>query len=124
MDVPAFLAKQFYVTGSLRNTPQGFRLEARNPLGNGTLVGVGRLAVDGQPIPPGSVSAVREGDPTPIRATEISRFRPIRVRKGDRVALLVEGEPLAPGEHRLEVELYEVNLGLLRLGISDQVLPA
>ena len=121
MDVPAFLAKQFYVAGSLRNTPDGFRLEARNPLGSGTLVGIGRLAVDGHDIPASAVSALRQGETTPIEAASVSKFNPIRVQQGDRVALLVRGAPLAPGEHRLEVELYEVNLGLLRLGISDQL---
>jgi len=121
LDVPAFLVKQFYVAGSLRNTPDGFRLEARNPLGNGTLIGIGRLAVDGHEIPAASVSAQREGDAKPIEAAAISRTHPIQVRQGDRVALLVLGQPLAPGEHSLEVELYEINLGLLRLAISDQL---
>lgn len=124
MDVPGFLAKQFYVAGSLRNTPTGFRLEARNPMGNGTLVGIGRLAVDGQAIQASAVSALRADDPTPIQAASVDKFHPIRVQKGDHVALLVAGAPLAPGQHKLEVELYEVNLGLLRLAISDAVAPA
>jgi hypothetical protein len=123
VDVPGFLAKQFYVAGSLRNTPTGFRLEARNPMGSGTLVGIGRLAVDGQTIAAGDVSALRADDPTPIQAASVDRFHPIRVQKGDHVALLVAGAPLAAGQHRLEVELYEVNLGLLRLAISDDVAP-
>ena len=124
MDVPGFLAKQFYVAGSLRNTATGFRLEARNPMGNGTLVGIGRLAVDGQTIEASAVSALRAGDPTPIQAAAVDKFHPIRVQKGDHVALLVAGAPLAPGSHQLEVELYEVDLGLLRLAITDTVAPA
>ncbi|MGZ6329087.1 MAG: hypothetical protein ACXWN2_10335 [Candidatus Limnocylindrales bacterium] len=124
MDVPGFLAKQFYVAKSLRNTATGFRLEAQNPMGNGTLVGIGRLAVDGQTIEASAVSALRADDPTPIQAASVDKFHPIRVQKGDHVALLVAGAPLSPGEHRLEVELYEVNLGLLRLAITDTVAPA
>jgi hypothetical protein len=123
VDVPGFLAKQFYVSGSLRNTPTGFRLEARNPMGNGTLVGIGRLAVDGQTIEASAVSALRADDPTLIQAASVDKFHPIRVQKGDHVALLVAGAPLAPGSHKLEVELYEVNLGLLRLAITDTVRP-
>ena len=124
MEVPSFLARQFYVAGSLRNTPSGFRLEARNPLGAGTLVGVGRIAVDGQVIAPEAVAALREGDAEPIRASEVSRFRPIRVAVGDRVTLLVDGERLPAGTHRLEVELFELNLGALRFAISDPVAEA
>jgi len=33
----------------------------------------------------------------------------------------VDGEPLAAGQHRLEVELFELNLGALRFAISDPV---
>jgi hypothetical protein len=123
MDVPGFLVKQFYVSGSLRNTATGFRLEARNPMGSGTLVGIGRLAVDGRAVAATAVSAQRTDDHEPIQAAAVDRFHPIQVRKGDRVALLVAGPPLGPGKHRLEVELYEVNLGLLRLAISDDVAP-
>lgn len=121
MDVPGFLVRQFYVKGSLRNSERGFELQARNPLGDGALVGVGRLAVDGQPIAADSVRALREGDATPIQSGEISPQRPIRVRKGDRVTLLVDGPRLEPGEHRLEVELDELNLGRLRFSVRDRL---
>ena len=121
MEVPSFLARQFYVAGSLRNTAHGFSLEARNPMGAGTLVGIGRLAVDGRAIAPEAVSALREGTREPIRAVEVTRFQPIKVAKGDRVTLHVAGETLAPGQHRLEVELFELNLGALRFAINDPV---
>jgi hypothetical protein len=65
------------------------------------------------------VAALREGDAEPIRASDVSRLRPIKVAVGDRVTLLVDGEPLAAGQHRLEVELFELNLGALRFAISD-----
>ena len=121
MEVPGFLARQFYVAGSLRNTADGFSLAARNPLGDGTLVGIGRLAVDGREIRAAEVSASRAGQPGRIQAAEVSRWAPIRVRKGDAVTLHIVGEPLAPGEHHLEVELFEVNLGALRFSIADRV---
>ena len=53
VNVPDFIARQFYVAGSLRNTTDGFELEAQNPMGSGTLVGVGRLRVDGEQLAPG-----------------------------------------------------------------------
>lgn len=121
MDVPGFLARQFYVAGSLRDTPDGFSLAARNPMGEGHITGIGRLAVDGHEIDPASVSAVRDGDPTVYRAGDVGRDRPIAVHKGDTVTLRVVGQRLAPGEHRLDVELTERDLGLLRLAVSDRV---
>jgi hypothetical protein len=121
MNVPGFIARQFYVSGSLQNTDTGWELQAQNPMGEGTLVGVGKIRVDGREIPAESVTARRSGDADAIRAEEISRKRPVSVFKGDRVTLAVAGEPLTPGEHRLEVELYELNLGRLSLAISDQI---
>jgi len=121
MQVPGFLARRFYVAGSLRNTASGFQLQAQNPMGAGTLVGIGRLSVDGRAIAVGAVSAVRDGDETPLQASEVSPRRPIRVAVGDRITLFVTGEPLARGRHRLDVELYEVNMGRLRFSISDDL---
>ena len=121
MNIPGFIARQFYVSGSLRNTDTGWELQAHNPMGDGTLVRVGKLRVDGREIPADSVTARRSGDTEPIRARDVSRTRPVSVFKGDRVTLAVDGDRLSPGEHKLEVELYELNLGRLSFAISDQV---
>jgi hypothetical protein len=121
MNVPGFIARQFYVSGSLRNTADGFQLEAQNPMGDGVLVGVGRLRIDGRDIAPGSVTAHRSGSDEIFRAGDVTRTKPIVIRKGDRITLHVAGEPLAHGDHKLEVELYEVNIGVLRLSLSDKL---
>jgi hypothetical protein len=121
VQIPGFLASQFYVAGSLRNTPTGFALDAHNPLGDGTLIGIGALRVDGREIDRSALTAQRAGDMKPMRADEVSSMTPIAVAKGDRVTLHVEGAPLEPGEHHLEVELIEINLGRLRLALSDRL---
>ena len=121
MNIPGFIARQFYVAGSLRNTDAGFELKAQNPMGNGVLVGVGKLRVDGRDIPSDAVTAQRSGEPEPIRAQDVSKTRPVSVFKGDEVTLHVSGEPLPRGEHKLEVELFELNLGRLAFSISDEV---
>ena len=90
-------------------------------MGSGTLVGVGQIRVDGRDIAPEAVSAQRAGDAQPIRAQEISAVHSVAVAQGDRVTLHVTGEPLAAGEHKLEVELLELNLGRLAFSISDHV---
>lgn len=121
MQVPGFIARQFYVRGSLRNTPEGFQLEAHNPLGDGTLTGVGMIAVDGASVPVAAISALRAGDAAPITATDLGPGSPIHVRKGDRVTLRVRGPQLSGGEHRLEVELHERDLGALRFSLTDRL---
>jgi hypothetical protein len=121
MNIPGFIARQFYVAGSLRNTDSGWELKAQNPMGNGVLTGVGHLRVDGREIPAETVTAQRSGDAEPIRAQDVTRLKPVSVFKGDHVTLHVSGAPLTPGEHKLEVELFELNLGRLSFSISDRV---
>jgi hypothetical protein len=121
VNVPGFLVRQFYVSGSLRNTEDGFALQARNALGDGTLVGVGRLRVDGIDIPASAVTAVRDSDSRAYRASEVTPQQPIEVRQGDRITLNVVGPRLEVGNHRLEVELTERSMGLLRLSLTDRL---
>jgi hypothetical protein len=121
VNVPGFIVRQFYVAGSLRSTDDGWQFQAHNPMGDGTLVGIGRMTVDGTEIAAEAVTARRPGDAAPIRASDISRFNPVRVVRGDSVTLHVAGKPLSPGEHRLEVELHEIDLGRLTLAITDRV---
>jgi len=116
-----FFARQFYVSGSLRNTDSGWELQAHNPMGSGTLVGVGKMRVDGRDIPAEAVTAQRSGEAEAIRAQDVSRTRPVSIFKGDRVTLAVEGEPLGAGEHKLEIELFELNLGRLSFSITDRI---
>jgi len=121
VNIPGFIARQFYVAGSLRNTELGWELQAHNPMGDGTLIGVGKLRVDGREIAADSVTAQRTGEAEPIRAMDVSRARPVSVFKGDRVTLAVAGEPLTAGQHSLEVELFELNLGRLSFSITDRI---
>jgi hypothetical protein len=121
VNIPSFIARQFYVAGSLRNTDTGWELQAQNPMGDGVLVGVGKMSVDGREIPADSVSAQRAGEPERIRAQDVSRVQPVKVSKGDRVTLAVDGPQLSPGEHKLDVELIELNLGQLAFSITDRV---
>jgi hypothetical protein len=121
VNIPGFIARQFYVSGSLRNTDSGWELQAHNPMGDGTLVGVGQIKVDGTDIPVEAITAQRSGEKEPIRAIDVSRHRPVSVFRGDRVTLAVAGTPLPTGEHRLDVELYELNIGRLSFSIKDTV---
>jgi len=121
MRVPGFLVRRFYVAGSLRNTSTGFQLQAHNDMGEGTLVGVTRIAVDGVAMDPAGITAQHEGSDEVVRAVDISRSSPVPVRRGERVTLRVTAQPLAAGRHELEVELVELNLGALQLAITESV---
>jgi hypothetical protein len=121
MRVPDFLVRQFYVAGSLQHEGDGFRLEARNGIGDGTLVGIRRLSVDGQAIDLASITATRAGDERVFRASEVSHRQPVSFRRDDVVTFHVAGFPLASGEHQFEVEIIELDAGMLTLSLRDTV---
>ena len=124
MRVPDFLVRQFYVPGSLQHEGDGFRLQARNAMGDGTLVGIGSVVVDGTAIDPTAITATRSGEDTVHRAVDVSREAPVSFGKGDVVTFHIAGYRLGPGEHRFEVEVFELNLGSLKLSLKDNVRPA
>jgi hypothetical protein len=121
MRVPDFMVRQFYVGGSLQHEGDGFRLQARNGLADGTLVGIGRISVDGQLVDPSAISATRAGDDIVHRAADVTRQSPVSFRRGEVVTFHVAGHRLAPGEHRFEVEIMELNAGVLTLALKDSV---
>jgi len=121
MRVPDFLVRQFYVSGSLQPEGDGFRLQAQNGMGNGTLVGIGQVTMDGQAIDPAAITASRAGDDTVHRAADVSRRAPVTFNRGDVVTFHIAGHPLAAGQHHFEVVIYEVNLGALQLTLKDTV---
>lgn len=123
MRVPDFLVRQFYLAGSLQPEGDGFRLQARNGLGDGTLVGIGRVTLDGTPIEPAAITATRAGDERVYRASDISRATPVAFGRGDVVTFHIAGHALAPGQHRFEVEIHELNLGSLQLSLTDSAPP-
>ncbi len=120
MRVPGFLARQFIVPGSLQNTETGFSVGARNPIGDGQLVGIGHIRIDGVDVTPDQITATRAGDPTLHRATDVSPATPVAFRKGDEVTFHVAGLHLEPGDHQLEVEISEASVGSLIVAITER----
>jgi hypothetical protein len=123
MRVPDFLVRQLYVGGSLRRESDGFRLQARNVIGDGRLVGIGRVSVDGTIVDPQAITATRAGDDRIYQAADVSPRTPVVFRRGDVVTIHVAKHPLAPGEHQFEVELLERDAGQLTLALRDHLRP-
>ena len=120
MRVPGFLARQFIVPGSLRNTETGFSVGARNPIGDGMLTGVGHIRIDGVDVTPDQITATRAGDDAVHQAVDVSVATPVAFRKGDEVTFHVAGLHLEPGTHQLEVELTEATVGQLTVAITER----
>jgi hypothetical protein len=121
MKVPDFLVRQFYVGGSLQHEGNGFRVQARNGMGDGTIVKIGRISVDDTDIDAANITATLDGQDAVHRAADVSQRAPVAFSRGAVVTFHIADHPLEKGEHRFEVEIYEVNLGLLTLALKDTV---
>jgi hypothetical protein len=103
---PPAALEQVYVRGSLKNTVGGFELVLRNNIDTATLVGIGPVTVDGTAYSGASLSvktprAERRGD-------QLGYGNPLYLPVGTEMHITVQGELLAPGEHRL---LFVANVG-------------
>ncbi len=118
--VPSFLLKKLYVTGSFKNTPNGFQLSLRNTLASGTLLGISPLQIDGHDVPLERVQIVA-GDAAPVRASEISAKTPRAFPLNAVVTFHVQDQPLTPGKHRLTVAVNTKEAGELKIDAEDTI---
>jgi hypothetical protein len=51
----------------------------------------------------------------------VTRTSPVSFGRGDVVTFHIDGHRLAPGEHRFEVEIFELNVGSLQLTLRDSI---
>ncbi|MDE3091907.1 MAG: hypothetical protein KGJ80_21250, partial [Chloroflexota bacterium] len=117
---PAFLLRKLYVKGSFKNTPTGFQLALKNTLAPGTLIGISPLQIDGRDVPLDKI-LITAGDAASVRASEITltsaRAFPLNVV----VKFQVEDQPLAPGPHRVTVQVNTKEAGELRIDAEDTI---
>lgn len=118
--VPSFLLKKLYVKDSFKNTPNGFELALRNTLVAGTLIGFGPLRIDGRDIPLDTLY-ITMGDSAPLRASDVSLSSPRTFPLNVTVTFRVEGQPLAPGKHHVELKVNTKEAGELKVDAEDSI---
>ena len=118
--IPSFLLKKLYVKGSFKNTPTGFELALRNTLAPGTLIGISPLQIDGRDVPLVKI-LITAGDAAPVRASDISLTSPRQFPLNVVVKFQVQDQPLAPGKHRVTVQLNTKEAGELKIDAEDSI---
>lgn len=113
--IPAFMLKQLYVNGSLRNTDSGFRFSVRNPFVDGTIVGVHKVAVNGQEF---NLACIRAAG---WEACSVTADAPVNFPRGAELEVEVEADPLPSGRHNLYVKVETVEFGPLKVDVYDRV---
>lgn len=118
--IPTFLLKKLYVKGSFKNTPTGFELALRNTLAPGTLIGISPLQIDGRDIPLDKI-LFAAGDAAPVRASDVSPASPRQFPLNVVVKFQVQDQPLAPGSHRVAVQVNTKEAGELKIDAEDTI---
>ncbi len=121
MGVPATLLKKMYVSGSLRNTPQGFRFTLKNRIAPATIIRFDEVHAMGRAFGPEHIF-IHIGSKT-YPAAEISERRNVCFHVNDVMDVEVRGFHLPPGEHILTCRMYVHEVGWLRVPVEDVVLP-
>jgi len=119
MRIPSFLARKFYVKGSLRNSLHGFRWEMRNVFAPGVLWEL-FLEIDGRASPLERVVLYPQGGKA-IRAAEVSRHSPLRFDLGAEVTVEVEGDPLPVGAHNIILRLRLEEMEEIELSLEESI---
>jgi len=122
--LPAYMLRQLYAKGSLKNIKEGdkvvgFAFSLKNKLGSATLKGEVAISVDGQPMPPESVT-IRKGELT-MKVSDIAST-PTKFTVGDALDVMVAKEGgLAPGSHKVDMKFSIVEFGKAQFDFSDTV---
>ncbi|GAB3567819.1 hydroxymethylglutaryl-CoA reductase [Spirosoma luteolum] len=121
--IPAVLVRQLYTRSSLRNTADGFTFSLKNRLADARFTGLVYARIDGVDYPASAFTLEPEGaDPMPLLA--ISADRPLAFPLRRSVRVRATGQPLAPGTHRLAIQLQTQPFGLITLTVDDELQPA
>ena len=119
MKVPSFLLKRLYVTGSLRNTDDGWAFTLRNSIAAGEATDLEPLTLDGQALPGEKCFFHHGGEPVPF--TTVDEDHPFGLESGKDITISVVGDQLEPGGHTVAMAFQVPVVGRLAFDFSDEV---
>jgi hydroxymethylglutaryl-CoA reductase (NADPH) len=124
--IPNVLLKQLYNRNSLHNTSDGFTFSLKNRLADARFTSLTRIRIDGKDYPVTAFRLELEGNAA-LDVSQISVANPLEFPLRRQVNAHAWAEPLAPGQHTLELTLQTQPFGTLVITVTDnlqQPLPA
>jgi hypothetical protein len=119
MQVPAFMLKQFYQAGSLRNAEHGLQFALTNPLMPATIVEILEVAIAGKVHDLTSIAFSQDG--AQREAPSVSHEAPVAFKKGAVVTVTILGESLEPGTHAVSFKVKTGEFGSLQVDVEDTI---
>jgi hypothetical protein len=117
--VPPFLLKRLYVKQSLRNNHEGFQFELHNTLGSGYGTEILPLILDGKELSRDISYFILNEEAVPFSA--VNKERPFTLPMNKKITILVKGEMLSEGPHKIGFKFVAQGLGKLGFELTDMV---
>ncbi len=119
MQIPVFLLRKLYIKGSLENVDDGFSFKIKNTLAPGTTTAVAPIKVDDTEYAL-DTTTIKSADGE-ILGSEIGEDNTFPIKVGVEIEIFVKGEPLAAGEHKIDLSLTTKEAGLLAFDVTDSI---
>ncbi|RFF26734.1 MULTISPECIES: hydroxymethylglutaryl-CoA reductase [unclassified Wenzhouxiangella] len=116
--VPKTVLKRLYNRSSLRNSDGGVVFSIKNRLSPARLEALEHVRVDGEDIALERIRMSVDGH-SPFAPSEIPSDEGLDFPLGTLLVLALDMEPLAEGEHRIELSFRASSFGTLSLSVTD-----
>ncbi|MBS3795263.1 MAG: hydroxymethylglutaryl-CoA reductase [Candidatus Thorarchaeota archaeon] len=117
LQIPAFLLRKLYIKGSLENVDDGFKFKIKNSLSPGTATEMDPIKIDDTEYP--LEDTVVSSEDVEVKGSEVSADNPIPIKVGVELVIMVKGEQLEEGEHKIDIGLQTKEAGKLAFDVKD-----
>jgi hydroxymethylglutaryl-CoA reductase (NADPH) len=119
--IPSLILKQLYTFGSLENTEGGVRFGLKNRLSDATLTRIRQVKIDDREVPLAKVT-LELGEGASTRAADLTADSAVSFPLKRTVHIHLGGlDPLAKGEHDIEIAFDATPFGDLTVRVKDSI---
>ncbi len=120
MTIPSLLLEKLYTLNSLKNTGAGAQFAIKNRLSDAELVGVGRIAIDGNALALDRVR-LRLTDGTALAADAVDAVHPVPFPLSSIVTVETAEPDLSIGPHEIDIAFETRPFGKLEFTVEDSI---
>lgn len=120
MIIPSMLLKKLYTLGSLKNADSGVQFAVKNRLSDVDLIGLRKIAIDGQEVPPQSIRLVLN-DGRVLTPSQVSSSSPLAFPVRASIIVQTKLAALPKGKHEIEIGFETKGFGKLQFKVDDAI---
>lgn len=118
--VPSLLLKQLYTFGSLKNVADGVQFSLKNRLSDAQLTALQSIRIDGKEIDQDKITITLD-DGSSLLHEQLSPAAPVSFPLRQMLDIVIQGETLSRGKHKIEIAFSTIPFGDLDLEVEDAI---